>query len=67
MKTEVSPMWLTYHMVDWDRVEQFESDQSCTGCGKPMKRTEPFTYGEGPSYDGYVCHADKRVTWVKVS
>ena len=66
MKTEVSPMWLTYFMVKWDEVTQYESDQKCTDCAGPMKRTERFTDGKGLSYEGYVCHADRRVTWLKV-
>ena len=65
LKTDVSPMWLTYFMVSWERVKQHDSDQRCTECGKPMKRTEPFTDVRGVSYEGYVCHEDRRVTWVK--
>ena len=67
MKTEISPMWLTYFMVKWDEVTQFASDQRCTDCGKPLKRTEPFTDPKGVGYEGYVCHLDKRVTWLKTS
>jgi hypothetical protein len=66
MKTEVSPMWLTYYMVKWDEVRQYDSDQRCTDCHEQMKRTEPFTDRGGVSYEGYVCHHDKRVTWLKV-
>ncbi|MDE1858728.1 MAG: hypothetical protein KGI26_06665 [Thaumarchaeota archaeon] len=66
MKTEVSPMWLTYFMVNWDEVGQVVSDQRCTDCGGPMKKTEPFIDAKGLSYEGYVCHQDKRVTWLKV-
>jgi hypothetical protein len=66
MKTKVSPMWLTYFMVRWDDVKQFECDQKCTDCGSPMKLTEPFTDGRGVNYEGYVCHRDKRVTWLRV-
>jgi len=58
-------MWLTYYMVKWDDVRQYDSDQRCTECGGPMKKTERFTYGSGLSYEGYVCHADKRVTWLR--
>ncbi|MDG6985312.1 MAG: hypothetical protein JRM73_01015 [Nitrososphaerota archaeon] len=65
MKSDVSPMWLTYFMVKWSEVRQYDSDQKCTDCGREMKKTEPFTYGESPGYEGYVCHADKRVTWVR--
>lgn len=60
-------MWLTYFMVKWDEVEQVESDQKCTECGRIMKMTEPVIYGGGERYQGYVCHDDKRVTWVKIA
>lgn len=65
MKTDVSPMWLTYHMVDWKKVRQEEAEQKCTLCGRPLMRTEKVTDGRGPAYEGYVCHADRQVTWVK--
>ena len=65
MKSEVSPMWLTYFMVKWKDVKLYETDQKCTECGEPMVRTEPFTDSKGRSYEGYVCHPDKRVTWLK--
>jgi len=67
MKSDVSPMFLTYYMLKWSEVEQHESDQKCTECGRPLKRTEPVTDKKGQRYEGYVCHADKRVTWMKVS
>ncbi|MDG7011185.1 MAG: hypothetical protein JRN57_03600 [Nitrososphaerota archaeon] len=67
MKTDVSPMWLTYYMVKWEEVTQHDSGQKCTDCGRALKRTEPFTDAKGVSYEGYVCHADKRVTWLKVA
>ena len=65
MKTDVSPMWLTYYMVDWRTVSQEESELKCTLCGLPLMKTEIVTDGRGPGYAGYVCHADKQVTWVK--
>ena len=67
MKSKVSPMWLTYYMVRWDGIAQDDSDQKCTECGRPMKKTELVTDDKGLSYEGYVCHPDKRVTWVRVS
>lgn len=66
MRTDVSPMWLTYFMVKWDGVAQYDSDQRCTDCAAAMKRTEPFIDAKGAAYEGYVCHSDRRVTWVKV-
>jgi hypothetical protein len=58
-------MWLTYHMLKWDEVKQEESDQRCTLCGKPMMKTEMVTDDRGRNYEGFVCHADKQVTWVR--
>lgn len=65
MKTDVSPLWLTYFMLDWGKVKQYDSGQKCTSCGRPLKRTEPVTDRKGASFEGYVCHADKQVAWVK--
>ncbi len=65
MKTKVSPMFLTYFMVKWDEVSQEPSGLACADCGRPLQRTEKFTDEKGLSYEGFVCHPDKRVTWVK--
>ncbi len=65
MKSKVSPMWLTYFMVKWDDVKQTVTEQRCTDCGRQLHKTEPFVDDKGQSYDGYVCHSDRRVTWVK--
>jgi len=67
MKTKVSPMWLTYFMMKWDDVKQHESNQRCTLCGKILMQTEAVTDENGASYEGFVCHADKQVTWLKMS
>ena len=53
-------------MVKWDEIQQEESNQKCTECGLPLKRTEKVTDGKGLSYEGYVCHRDRSVTWVKI-
>lgn len=66
MRTDLSPTYLTYHMLHWDEVKQFDSDQKCTECGRPLKRTEPFTDKNGTSFEGYVCHSGKRVTWIRI-
>jgi len=60
-------MWLTYFMMRWDEVKQERSDQKCTICGKSMMKTEAITDEKGRKYEGYVCHTDKQVTWVKAS
>ncbi len=65
MKSEVSPMWLTYFMVKWEEVRQQETNQKCTDCGKSLSRTEVFEDGKGRKFEGYVCHKDRRVTWVR--
>lgn len=55
----------TYFMIDWSKVEQSMSDQKCAECGEPMKKAEPAVDAKGQKYDGYVCHRDKRVIWVR--
>jgi hypothetical protein len=67
MKTNVSPMFLTYFMMKWEDVEQHESSQRCTVCGKALMRTEVVKDEKGVSYEGFVCHADKQVTWVRLA
>ena len=65
MKTSVSPMFLTYFMLKWDEVKQQESDQKCTLCGRLLMVTEVVTDEKGVDYRGFVCHADKQVTWLR--
>lgn len=65
MKSDISPMFLTYYMLKWNEIEQEDSDQRCTECGLPMKKTERVIDPKGLGYEGYVCHVDKRVTWVR--
>jgi len=60
-------MFLTYFMMKWDELEQRESSQKCTLCGRPMRVTELVTDEKGVNYEGYVCHPDKQVTWVRVA
>ncbi len=67
MKTKISPMFLTYFMMKWDDVKQRKSDQRCTICGKLMMQTEVVTDEKGVEYEGFVCHADKQVTWLRLS
>jgi uncharacterized protein with PIN domain len=59
-------MFLTYHMVKWNDVKQTPSEQRCTDCGRPLNRTEEVVDERGARYEGYVCHADKRVTWMRI-
>ncbi len=60
-------MWLTYFMVKWDEVKQETAGQRCSDCGRPLNRTEAVEDETGQKFEGYVCHADKRVTWVRVA
>ena len=65
MKTKISPMFLTYYMLKWNEVKQRDSSHRCTICGKPMQQTEILTDEKGQDYEGFVCHVDKQVTWVR--
>ena len=58
-------IYWTYFMVDWEKVGQVPSDQKCAQCGKIMLKVEPAVDPKGASYDGYVCHDDKRLVWVR--
>jgi len=53
-------------MVKWQDVEQYETEQRCQICGRPLSRTEEVIDPKGERYEGYVCHPDKQVTWLKV-
>ena len=55
----------TYHMLDWSKVHQTDSDRPCITCGRNMKKVEPFRDKKGLVYDGFVCHNCKRVFWLK--
>jgi len=66
MRSDISPMFLTYYMVRWGDVKQTPSEQKCTECGNPLNRTEVVEDNKGLKYEGYVCHPDKRVTWLRV-
>lgn len=57
----------TYYMLDWSRVPQENSDQTCLTCAGGMNKTEPFHDKRGLVYDGFVCHNCKTVFWVKRS
>ncbi len=58
-------IYWTYFMVDWEKVRQEDTDQRCAECGGPMKKVEPAVDSKGQSYDGYVCHRDKRLVWAR--
>ncbi|MBI3859358.1 MAG: hypothetical protein HY296_03850 [Thaumarchaeota archaeon] len=58
-------IYWTYYMIDWKKVVQEPSDRRCQQCGKPMQKVEAVTDAKGASYDGYVCHGDKVLVWVR--
>ena len=58
-------IYWTYFMIDWSKVQQEPSDQRCAECGELMMKAEPAVDAKGQRFDGYVCHKDKRVVWVK--
>ena len=60
-------IYWTYYMMKWDKVAQEDSDQKCSECGRLMKKVEPAEDAKSQKYDGYVCHDDKRLIWVKSS
>ncbi len=67
MKSKVSPLYLTYFMLKWDEVGQEITQQKCTECGRFLSKTETVEDEKGQKYEGYVCHTDKRVTWIRLS
>jgi len=58
-------IFLTYFMVDWTKVKQTDSDQTCMRCGGPMRQVEPAVDPKGNRFDGLVCHSCKQVIWAK--
>jgi DNA-directed RNA polymerase subunit RPC12/RpoP len=58
-------IFFTYFMIDWEKVGQTPSDQKCAECGRSMMKSEPAVDSKGQKYDGYVCHTDKRLIWIK--
>ena len=58
-------IFMTYFMVDWNKAKQEPSELRCAQCGGLMNKVEPVEDATGKKYDGYVCHADKRVIWAR--
>jgi ribosomal protein S27AE len=56
----------TYYMIDWEKVQQTPSDQTCSECGNLMNKAEQAVDPKGQRFDCYVCHTNKQVIWVKV-
>ena len=55
----------TYFMMDWKKAAQSPSDRSCQVCRGQMNIVEAMTDAKGTQYDGYVCHKDKVLVWVR--
>jgi len=58
-------VFLTYHMLDWSKVEQSPAEQRCVQCGGAMVKVGPMEDMKGEKYDGLACHPCKRVIWVR--
>lgn len=58
-------IYWTYFMIDWEKAKQEASDKLCQECGQMMNRVEPMSDQKGSTYDGYVCHKNKLLIWVK--
>jgi len=60
-------IYWTYFMIDWGKAKQYPTDRKCQECGAEMQRVEPITDAKGTAYDGYVCHNNKVLIWVRSS
>ena len=65
IETEVSPLFLTYFMMDWAKLSQEPSGTSCLSCGEKMMSIEPIRDKKGVVFDGLVCHKCKTVLWAR--
>ena len=65
MDTDISPLFLTYFMVDWGKVSQAPSATNCFSCGEAMMSVEPVRYRKGAVFDGIVCHNCKSLLWTR--
>jgi uncharacterized protein with PIN domain len=65
MEGSSDPVYLTYYMMDWNKVKTSASEDRCVACGGPMLRVEPVTSNRGVAYEGRVCHDCKSLFWIK--
>lgn len=63
LKTTVSPLYLSYFMLDWESIAQVPTAIKCMTCMNPMSKAEPVRDGKDASFDGLVCHRCKTVIW----
>jgi len=58
-------VYMTYFMFDWDKVQLRPSKVKCSECGGYLGISEQAVDSKGQRFDGYVCHTDKRLVWLK--
>lgn len=63
LRAATSPLFLTYHMLDWGSLAQKPSPTRCVSCGGEMMSVEPVRDEKGLLYDGLVCHHCKSLLW----
>jgi hypothetical protein len=63
LRVDVSPLFLTYFMVDWAELKQEPSETICLTCGAKMMRVEPIKDKKGIAFVGTVCHPCTTVIW----
>jgi hypothetical protein len=61
--TTVSPLFLTYFMMNWGEVSQSPSSIKCLSCGAAMMSVEPVRDKKGVVFEGIVCHKCKTLLW----
>jgi hypothetical protein len=62
---DISPLFLTYYMMDWGTVSQAPSATKCLSCGVPMMSVESVRDKKGVVFDGIVCHKCKTLLWTR--
>ncbi len=67
MDTDISPLFLTYHMMDWGKLAQAPSPTKCVSCGGPMMSVDAVKDKKGAVFDGIVCHRCKVLLWTRRS
>ena len=65
MDTDISPLFLTYFMMDWGKVSQVPSTTKCFSCGEPMMSVEAIRDKKGALFEGIVCHKCKTLLWTR--
>jgi hypothetical protein len=63
LTTTVSPLFLTYFMMNWAEVSQTPSSVKCLSCGGEMMSVEPVRDKKGVVFEGIVCHKCKTLLW----